>query len=648
MRDFCSIVIVLALTACGGSDDAATDRPLDVPVGCNPIAAEWDCLLPFPSDVFRVEDATLPSGKRVSLQGEAMLRSDDGTTFDLSAAHPADGFSPGSQILALFPGGVDPARLVFHTDDLSRTLGPDSATQLIDAETGEHVLHFAELDPRAQDDARRGLVIRPLLRLKDAHRYLVAISHLTDPSGTPISPPEGFRRIRDGKAAHDPALAALSGHYESDVFPVLQSAGIERSGLILAWDFSTRTEENATRDLLAVREQVMAWLAKSPPTFSIVEVKDAVDDHVYRRIEGTFKAPLYLEKNEPMARLHSDASGNVTQNGETDVPFTVIIPKSVGERAAGTPPARLIQYGHGFFGKRDEVDSDPAELAEAKGFVVVATDWIGMSEEDRDKVADTMVADTSNTILFTDRLHQAMANQIALAALAKGALAQAPELQVPAGPAYDPNVVYYYGCSNGHILGGTYVALAPEIERAVLGVGGADYSFMMFRAQPFALFLLVMQTLSSDYLAQQKFGYMTQLMFDRIDPLEYAPHLLENTFPGSPATRRVLMQIGIGDAQVNPLAAHLHARSLGIGHAQPAPRPIFGLSDVTLPFDGSAIEEFDFHADPQPGIQAIPPLADNGVHEGVRATEAAREQLSRFLAPGGKVEQTCDGVCDPE
>ena len=141
---------------------------------------------------------------------------------------------------------------------------------------------------------------------------------------------------------------------------------------------------------------------------------------------------------------------------------------------------------------------------------------------------------------------------------------------------------------------------------------------------------------------------MFQLSFDRIDPLTYAPNLLTDTLPGSPKERRALLQIGIGDSAVNPSAAHLQARTLGIKHMVPAPRPIMGLEDATAPLDGSAIEEFDFHIDPQPGVQAIPPVGSNEVHEGLRKLPAAQEQLSRFLKPGGKIEQTCDGPCDPE
>jgi len=167
-------------------------------------------------------------------------------------------------------------------------------------------------------------------------------------------------------------------------------------------------------------------------------------------------------------------------------------------------------------------------------------------------------------------------------------------------------------------------------------------------ARPFLAFLALFNTQLSDPLDQQKLAVLLQNDFDRIDPLTYAPWLLESTLPDSPPSRRLLMQIGIGDTAVPNLSAHLEARTLGVGHLQPAPRTIGGLEPVSSPHDGSAIVEFDFGIDPLPGIDAIAAGSDNQVHDGTRRLDAAREQLDRFLRPGGAVEHTCDGVCDPE
>lgn len=642
-----ALVLALSVSGCGSDDQAEQGEPLDIPAGCNPISADWDCMLPFPSDFYRSPDETLPGGHKVALTDAATPRNADGEPVDLTLLHPSDGFSPGSQILLYLPGGVDSSGLTFHTDDIAKSTSSESATLLIDTETGAPVPHFAETDPRAESDDDRGLVIRPLVRLADARRYVVAIQKLADASGAPHAAPEGFRRIRDRQTSGDPVLGPLAKRYEQEIFPPLTALGVARQDLLLAWDFTTRTEENAIGDMLAVRADVLQYL-KKPPAFSILSSKDAVGPHIWRQVEGSVKVPLYVEQDAPYAALNRDASGKVVPKGEVDVPFTVLIPPSVGNRPPGSPPARLLQYGHGFFGTRAEAEGHPAELADEKGFVVIAADWVGMSEEDRIKVTDALLGDTQNLMRFTDRLHQAMASFIVVGALAQTALGAAPELQTPAGPAYDPTRLYFHGNSLGHILGASYVALSPSVERAALGVGGANFSFMMFRAQPFNLFLLLMGNVFESKLDQQRVSYLTQLSFDRIDPIFYASRLLSNTLPGSPAERRLLMHIGIGDPSVPPLSAEIFARSLGLPTLAPAPRDIWGVEAKAGAIDGSAIAEFDFDIDPEPGVQAIPPVASNPVHEAVRRLPAAREQLSRFLKPGGKIEPTCDGVCDPE
>jgi hypothetical protein len=637
-------LLALALAGCG-SDDASEPAPdpLDIPEGCNPLAADWDCMLPYPSDHFR----DLQTGT-VELTPAAQLKTNDGAAFDMLPLHASDGFAIGAQILALFPGGVRGDDLVgYYDDDPIETLGDDSPTVIVNATTAEKVLHFAELDPRPETDDRRAIVIRPIVRLEPGERYIVAIRRLVDPSGAPIEPPEGFRRIRDGETSGDEVLGSVATRYAAAVFPTLEAAGVAREELQLAWDFTVRTEDNATSDMLAVQSDVIAKLADAPPAVSVIGVEDAPAPHVFRKIELSVKVPLYVDSIEPLARLNRDGSGKPVANGEADVPFTVWIPKSVGERPAGSPPARLLQFGHGFFGSRYEVDDYASQFGDQHGFVVVATDWWGMSSPDRTKVVETMLSDPKSTMIFTDRLHQGMANFIAVAAAAKGAVANLPELQVTAGPAYDPSTLYFYGISQGHILGGTYTALAPEVERAALSVGGANFSLIAFRAQPFTAFLILIGSILEDKLDQQKFGVMLQQSFDRVDPLTYAPHVLSDTFPGTPPERRILLQIGLGDPAVPNVAAHLHARALGIPELAPAPRVLPGIEAKDGPLD-SALVEFDFGISPWPDRVAMPATEGNDVHEDVRRLTAAKEQIQRFFSPNGQVEATCDGVCDPE
>jgi hypothetical protein len=619
------------------------EQPLEVPEGCNPLAAEHDCLLPFPSDYFLAEDGALPSGHRVRLSEAAKLKTKDGTAFDFTELHPADGWSHGTQILALFPGGVD----VSNVPSLqSPTAEVSGATVLLDTGRGEGVLHFAELDPRAPDDARRALLLRPLVRLRNETRYIVALRGLKAKNGGPVPVPEGFRRIRDGETEDEPLLEPLARHYEERIFPVLEAVGIPRAELQLAWDFTTGSEQNVTRDMLDVRRLTMETLEATPPVVTVTEVKDEVDAYIARRITGTLRVPLFLESAQPGALLTRDERGQVRRNGDAEVPFTLQIPRSVWGQAVA--PVRLIQYGHGFFGSRAEADSPlfVRPFIDGTKMVVLTVDWWGMSSADAPGVLNTMANNPGQTLGFTDRVHQAMANQIAVTYAARTTLGDVDALKDNGVLVYDPARTYFYGISQGHILGGTYLALSPHVERGVLSVGGVDFSLMMFRARPFSPFLSTISQLLPDALDQQKFAALTQTGFDRIDPITYAPHVLADTYAGGPTSRRVLMQYGLGDVSVPNVATELHARALGLVQQSPVTRPVPGLLAREGEVDGSALVQFDFKLpEPLPGTVADLPPQNNAVHEGVRRDAESREQVNRFLMPGGKVEAVCGGVC---
>jgi hypothetical protein len=161
----------------------------------------------------------------------------------------------------------------------------------------------------------------------------------------------------------------------------------------------------------------------------------------------------------------------------------------------------------------------------------------------------------------------------------------------------------------------------------------------MFRARPFGMFLGTIAQTVPDALDQQKFAALLQVGFDRIDPLTYAPHILGSPYPGAPASRRVLVQYGLGDAQVPNVATELHARALGLVQQLPARREVPALPHQQGTLDGSALVQFDFQLpEPLPGTVADLPSQDNPVHEGVRRDTGGRDQVDRFLRPDGKVE----------
>ncbi len=630
---FALVLVVLAVWACSNAPVTA----VAIPAGCNPIGAGTgsDCLLPYPSDVFRVDGkVTIPVAAQVPFKG---------TPADLLAAHPSDGFPIGSPILALFPLAVDDSSLVFWTDDVTRSREPSSPTVLLDASTGERILHFAEMDPRAATDDRRALIIRPLVRLKPGTRYIVAIHGLRDKNGRLLDAPAGFASLRDDLGRANPVLTDLSPHFEDDVFPTLEAAGIARETLELAWDFTTTSETSLTKDMLDVRSDVLSKLAFAAPNVTITKVEMNTGPHTATRIQATVTVPLYLDSADPGGRFTFDATGKVTATTTTEVPFTVWIPPSVASPAPGAAPARLMQYGHGFFGDRTEVDGFPMELADEKGFVIVAADWWGLSKTDQGFVAGEFLSTPNDVGGLTDRVEQAMANFMYVAAAAKGPLALLPDLQVGGATAYDASHLYYYGVSMGGILGGVYTTLSPFVERTSLSVSGADWSMMLFRSRAFLPFLAIIALEVQDPLDQQKIAALLQASLERVDPLLYAPHLLSNRLAGNPSTMDVAMQIGLADESVPNVASYFEARVLGIPVLAPAPISPAALIEVSSPAVGSGMTLFDFGATPNDKAEAA--LEDNMVHNLVREADGSKNQIDLFFRPGAPLTQTCGGVC---
>lgn len=651
----------LALIGCSSDGEPMMPplAPLVVPAGCNPIASEHDCLLPYPSDFFLVSDGAMPSGKRVRITEQAKLMPRKGDPIDFTMTHPVDGFSAQQPILVYFSKGVSTSGVIFHLDDPEKSLLPDSKVLILEAKTHKPVPVWAEVDMNTTEPSEQAFIIRPFVQLKSATRYIVALQGLVEPpasdgsgGGAVLTAPEGFARIRDAHTAADPLLDPIAGRYEKEIFPALTALGVNRKNLQLAWDFTTSTEQSNSRDLLDLRTDLLPKLAATPPAVTITKVVENTplqDSNIWLRVEGTIRVPLYLDSADVGAKLHRDASGKVVQNGETEVPFTMQVPQSAKPTDGSFVPARIMEYGHGFFGLREEINySFMRAYSNEQSYITIAVDWWGMSEPDLNQVIPDAASRPGMAFDFVDRLQQAMANMTALSAAIKGPLTQAPELQRFNKLLYNPSQLYYYGISQGAIFGVTMLSFNPLIDKAALSVGGGPYSLMMSRSASYQQLFGILTLQLPTPLAVMKYMALSQSTWDRVDPMTYAPHLMRDNYPGTPANRQLLLQIGIGDHSVNNLSSHILARTLDLPLLEPAPRPIWGLRSVTAPVH-DAMVVVDFHLATEPGIYCRIPTADemNDVHEGVRRNTKIKQQLDLYFQPGAMIQNTCGGPCSP-
>jgi hypothetical protein len=632
--------------------------------GCDPLGIGADgtaaaCLLPYPSDFFTVADETTATGRRLAYERGALPANASGVHVDPTAYNVLDGFSAGPVVSVHFPRGVDLAvSNVPPTTDLGASLAADSPTLLIEADTAgcRRVLHFGENDvsagtaglPVAPPDQM--FMLRPAVRLKNGTRYLVALRQLYDQTGVPIPPGSAFRVLRDGEKTRLASLAARRPAMEAIFTKLETDCGVARDDLVLAWDFTTASDDSVQRYLLHMRDETFAQLEGSAaPAFVVDSVEDDPlgDPRICRRVQGTYSVPLWTTFNGPGSVLNLDPISNLpVQNGVADdIPFTVVIPCSL----MGPIPAsgRPVVYGHGLLGDRGEVNAGNLRtLADTYGFVLGATDWQGFSENDVGAIVG-FLGDLSGFTKLSERLHQGVLNQLVLARLMRSPAGFASHAAFRVGdvPLIDTEAVYYYGISQGGIEGGVVMALAQDITRGVLGVPAANYSTLLHRSVDFEPFFAILKAGYPDPLTRTLLLGLIQQLWDRSEPSGWYHHTLPGSLPDTPP-HQVLVHMARSDAEVANLGTQIMVRSMGIPQLTPVNERYYGILELAAPFDGSALIESNFGL-PDPPITNIPP-AENDVHGRMRALAPIQAQIDRFLRPDGRVEQFCTGPCDPD
>jgi hypothetical protein len=647
-------------------------------------------MLPFPNDYFTVADSSAATGRRVNFLLADMPRSAAGKPIDPTPYNLNDGFSPGSPIVTRVPGLDDPRAFAktgaVPISDIARSYDRNQPIVVINASTLKRQLIWSELDSNASSSATTDLLIHPAVNFQEGGHYIVALRNLKDAGGNTIPAQQAFREYRDKINTTDPTFEARRPHMES-IFSTLGKAGIKRKDLYLAWDFTVASQKNLSERALLIRNDGFAQLGDqnlsdltvqgSAPTYTVTKVQDfqpcdpsgcqsGQDDKIARQVEGRFVVPCYLNAPgcPPGSEFAFAPGSTVPQRipGNTDAAdFICIIPRSAVD--GGVRPARPGLYGHGLFGTAGEVDAGNVKsMANEHDFVFCATDWTGMAEEDLPNAFGAL-ADLSRFPSIPDRMQQAYLNFMYLGRLMihPGGFDSDPAFQFGGTPVIDRTRLFYDGNSQGGIEGGALTALAPDFNRAVLGVPAMNYSLLVQRSSDFDPFAAVLYPNYPNEIERQQILSMLQMLWDRGDADGYAQHMTSNPYPGTPA-HSVLLEMAFGDHQVTNWATEVEARTIGAHIRVPAldpgrspeVTPYYGIPPITsFPYNGSALVVWDIGpvrtANGQTVGTAPPPTANvpdrdgQDPHEAPRSEPSNRVQKSDFLTVGGNVVDVCDG-----
>ncbi|MDC0675558.1 hypothetical protein [Nannocystis radixulma] len=630
------------------SDDPTTGGPWELGA-CNPIDPALR-ILPYPS-LFHMREAETATGWRVAFPTEALPVNSNMVEIDPVYLNEKDGFSTLGALLFYF-ADVDLAGTVGH-QNLAEFADEGAKTVLLDVETGERVPHWIELDMTAPTPAQRLVVMHPATPLRHGKRYVVGVRGLQTTMGAPVAASPAFAALRDDVATDDGSVEGQRAHYELDVFPALAAAGFARADLQLAWDFVTVSRENSLGRMQWLRDDVLDAIGPSGPPYVIESVTDAdcadADTTIGRTVVAEMTVPLYTVTDEPGTLLTRGPDGLPFRNGEKEVEVLIRIPCSLIDQPTATS-GRVLQYGHGLLGGKGEAESGYlGRMANDNKWIIVASDWTGMKSEDTIGVVAVLTENPTDFPAIPERSMQGFTEFIAAMRLATGALVDEPTLQFTAGDnstysAIDPSRRSYYGNSQGGILGGAYLALSPDIERGVLGVGGMPYVLLLPRSADFDQFFALLKSYYPDH---RDIMVLISLLQNLWDPGEAAGWAWAMNREPDPAVgaKQVLLQVAIGDAQVTTLGAHIQARAYGAATVAPQTRPVFGVEEKAPGFTGSALVEWRYTDIPDEPVTNVPPDKAFDPHECPRREAAAQQQLRDFLETG-VVNQYCDGPCE--
>jgi len=614
----------------------------EVPVQCDPLVPT-QCGFPFPSNVWLVDDDATVTGKRVAFP-EGTLPKHDGTSLSPTLVGDSDGFSTGQAPMTHLPG-ASVTGLTTQNDIETSLDASASPTVLIDVETGALVPHFAEVDMNESDPNESTFMIRPVVRLRDDARYIVAIRRVVDDGGATLPATPAFAALRDDVETGDERIESRREFYE-DIFATLGDAGVDREDLQIAWDFSTASTENNTAWMLHMRDAALAAVGDAGPTYEIDEVIPDAAERIAKRLIGHFEVPSFMSDPDPGASLVFGEDGMPEIQETAEYTFVVQIPNAA---TTGTPGA-ILQTGHGLLGSWDQgLGGYYANIADEGNFIHCAVDMIGMAEDDQTTAVSAIINDPMLFRPFVERQLQGMVNQLVFMRMMKGDFASDPEVQYEGASAIDTTQAYYRGSSQGGIFGGTYMALSTDVTRGILDVPGGPYNLLLNRSVDFESFFSLLRIKYPNGRDLQIVLGLLQMLWDRVEPNGYLTHIRDNMLPGTPA-HEVLLHVAIGDHQVSPLGAHYMARTMGAKLVVPAARDVWGLEAQAAPFVGSALVEYDYG-------DLVPPLpetntpttadSDTDPHGWTRSEPTQIEQSAIFLRTG-EVTQQCDGGCNPD
>lgn len=586
------------------------------------------CLLPWPSSAFTAVDPSSATGLRLRVE-RASLPFDD----DPSPLAQADGFSRITPIVTGFDRALAPASVGAASPGPLRVLvaQPGSASYGADVP-----LRYELVGPYA-DETETLLAAFPEAPLEAATDHVaVVLDSLRAADGSALAPSPDTR-VALGLVAPKTDGEARLRAYHAPTRAVLAKAGIDPARVLRVWDFTTRSAEQPSRRLLAVRELALAAVRDGTAIPIIDSVTPGTGSIAFVAKGRLTNVPSFLRADGSPA---TDASGAPIAAGVREAPFRVVVPHGAGDYP-------IFMYGHGNGGSVDD-DAFDEEIA-GVGMAKVNVELTGF----QGVAAVSTIVDLKAMFTGSERMAativQALASEAAIQRAMGGSLGEllaAPTIAGMPNPAAGrrPRTqrVFAGGGSLGGSLAVVHASADPDVAYTVSNVPGAGWTHFIRTGAAWQMASPLLRVSYPSRLDLELAVLQSQTITDVADSAIW-PGLRK----GGPPL--VLVQESIGDPVVPNPVTELLARALGATHVRTPIAAVRGLVEADEAVGTSGLMQFKTS---QTGVLEIHGFAARQTPAGA----AARDQIARFLASAlagtPRIERpaacaaTADGSCD--
>lgn len=575
---------------------------------------------PFPDDFFLAEDPNKPNGVRLAIP-IPMGPSDVQAIFRvlLRETVKLDGFSPIAHATIELTDAPSPASIPLSP---AESLDPLASVGLFDITAGSPT--FGRRIPfrtQVRDDLSvqsvrsHSALLYPSIPLEPGGRYgLVVTRRAYAAINRPIDPSPFMQAALDEPVDGESDAIAKVRALSTEVLEALASdpmQPIEPDDVALAVRITTRTTDEIPRDLLAIKEDLVA---APPPEFTITSVEPS-SPPLAAIVRGTWRAPDWREnkyfKRDPV-------TGRPIQTKTNNVPFILALPAAAVD---GSVPITMYQHGNPGSAER-EVPSDARDYLAGAGFAVIGfTDNLNreVSAGSSDPIA-AQITDIFFTLLQNQKVPdywvETNAEQLAFLRLIQslGSLDVLPIGDPDGDPELDPTrPLTYVGISQGANYAPGFIPYAPELKAAAFMVGGARLAEVLIHQQPQAFLVQIgglypNMTAADIWMALSLF----QTIYDNQDEHNHGRFLYRAPVVVNGTTKKasVLVVEGLNDSLVPNHASESLAWQIGpVPHLLPVQRAVPFLETVTGPVVANIDAETTaaFYQYVPVGVPGIPP-----------------------------------------